>query len=160
MCGPFLMCGGGGQPNICGALTGAGQTGTVSSSNPGVAPEDMTKAFDSNSATKWFAGNGVKTGWIAYQFAAAASHIVTSYALTSANDVPTRNPSAWQLQGSNDGQTWTTLDTRTGQTFAAAFATNPYTAANNTAYPRYRLNITANNGGPDLQLAELQLFGQ
>ncbi len=61
---------------------------------------------------------------------------------------------------SNDGLTWTTVDTRTGQTFAARFQTNNYMFTNGTAYPRYRLNVTANSGGPDLQLAELQLFGQ
>jgi len=160
MCGPFMMCGGGGQPNVCGALTGAGKPGTVSSSNPGVAPEDMAKAFDSSSATKWFAGNGIKTGWIAFQFAGAATHIVTSYALTSANDQPGRDPNAWQLKGSTDGQAWTTLDTKTGEMFASRFQTISYTFVNTTAYPRYRLNVTANNAGSDLQLAELQLFGQ
>jgi hypothetical protein len=158
-CGAFQTCGGGGQANVCGALT-AGAGGTVSSSNPGIVPEDMAKAFDANSATKWFAGNGVRTGWIAYQFAAAATHTVTSYSLTSANDQPGRDPSAWQLQGSNDGQTWTTVDTRTGQTFAARFQTNSYSFAGNTAYARYRLNVTANSGGTDLQLADLQFFGQ
>ena len=159
-CAGQLVCGGAGQANVCGTPVNLAQGGTVTSSNPGVSPEDMTKAFDGMSATKWFAGNGVKVGWIAYQFAAAASHTVTSYTVTSANDVPGRDPSAWQLQGSSDGQAWTTVDTRTAQTFAARFQVNRYVCTNPGAYPRYRLNITANSGGADLQLAEIQLFGQ
>jgi hypothetical protein len=158
-CRQLQACGGGGQSNVCGTLTSP-QGGTVTSSSPGVAPEDMTKAFDGNTATKWFAGNGVKTGWIAFQFMPATSHTVTSYSISSANDVPARDPNAWQLQGSNDGQTWTTVDTRTGEMFAARFQTNKYTCTTPGAYSRYRLNVTANSGGTDLQLSELQLFGQ
>ncbi|HEV3193659.1 MAG TPA: discoidin domain-containing protein, partial [Polyangiaceae bacterium] len=159
MCGQLQACGGGGQSNVCGALTSP-LGGAVTSSSPGVAPEDMTKAFDGNTATKWYAGNGVKTGWIAYQFMPAASHTVTSYSISSANDVPVRDPNAWQLQGSNDGQTWTMVDTRTGEMFAARFQTNKYTCTTPGAYSHYRLNVTANNGGNDLQLSELRLFGQ
>jgi hypothetical protein len=159
-CGALLMCGGGGQPNLCGALTGAAMGGLVTSSNPGVMPEDMTRAFDGSTVTKWYAGDNIRTGFLAYQFGAMASHTATSYSITSANDVPARDPSAWQVQGSNDGQTWTTLDTRTGQTFANRFQTNSYVVTTTGAYSRYRLNVTANNGGTDLQLAELVFFGQ
>jgi hypothetical protein len=156
-CPPLLTCGGGGQLAVCGALPNLAQGGTVTSSNPNVSPEDMTKAFDNSSSTKWYAT--VTTAWIAYQFAGTTTHKVTSYAITSANDVPTRDPSAWQFQGSNDGTTWTTLDTRTAQVFTNRFQTNGYTCANNTAYTSYRLNITANSGATSVQLAEIQLFG-
>jgi hypothetical protein len=119
----------------------------------------MTKAFDGKSASKWFAGNGVKTAWIAYQFAGSTSHTVTSYAITSANDLPPRDPFDWQLQGSNDGTNWTTIDTRTSQVFINRFQTNSYACVNGNAYQRYRLNVTANSGANELQLAEIQLFG-
>jgi len=73
---------------------------------------------------------------------------------------PTTCPGAtlknWQFQGSQDGSTWTTLDTRSGEAFPSRFLTRQYTITNLTAYPRYRLNITANNGDSSgLQLAEL-----
>ena len=158
-CGTLQMCGGGGTSIVCGSLT-TPQGGTVTSSSPGVTPEDMTKAFDGTTATKWYAGNGVKTGWIAYQFTPAATHRVTAYSISSANDVPGRDPSAWQLQGSNDGQAWTTVDTRTGEVFANRLQTNNYTCTSPGDYSHYRLNITANSGGTDLQLSELQLFGR
>jgi hypothetical protein len=118
----------------------------------------MAQAFDNDGLTKWFVRANTMP-WIAYQFAGGATHVVTSYAVASANDFAERDPSAWQLQGSNDGTTWTTLDTRTAQTFAGRFQMNVYPCANQTAYPRYRLQITASNGSPDIQLAEILLFG-
>jgi hypothetical protein len=157
-CPPLQTCGGDGRLSICGALPNLAQGGTVTSSNPNVAPEDMTKAFDGLYTTKWFAG-GVTTAWIAYQFAGTTTHVVTSYAITSANDVPTRDPANWLFQGSMDGTAWTTLDSRVGETFANRFQTNGYAVNNTTAYPRYRLNILANQGATAVQLAELQLFG-
>jgi hypothetical protein len=147
-----------GDGGVC-PLPNLARGGTVTSSNPYVPPEDMTKAFDGQVATKWYAGNGVRTGWIAYDFAGATSHTVTSYAITSANDFPPRDPMNWQLDGSNDGTNWTLVDARMAQVFADRFQPNHYTCATSGAYQRYRLNVTANNGGTDLQLAELQLFG-
>jgi hypothetical protein len=36
------------------------------------------------------------------------------YTFSTANDSPDRDPSGWTLYGSNDGSTWTTLDTQSG----------------------------------------------
>jgi NedA-like, galactose-binding domain len=157
-CAALQACAGGGVQNVCGAPPNLAQGGTVAASNPGVSPEDMAKAFDGDSLTKWFAG-GVTTPWIAYTFANNASHTVTSYAVTSANDAPDRDPTGWQLQGSNVGNTWTTIDTRTGEAFANRWQTNFYTCTNTTAYKRYRFLVTANNGSVDFQVDEIQLFG-
>ena len=35
---------------------------------------------------------------------------VTHYKWATANDAPDRDPVQWSLEGSNDGNTWTTLD--------------------------------------------------
>jgi F5/8 type C domain len=146
-------------PNRCGSAVNIVRGGTVFSSSPNVPPEDMTAAFDAKTGTKWFAGNTVATGSIGYDFGAGATHVVSYYTITSANDWPGRDPAAWQFQGSNDGTNWTTLDTRTAQTFAARFRTNSYDCAMRGSYRSYRLNVTANSGSPALQLAEIQLFG-
>src|ERR1043165_3540975 len=45
--------------------------------------------------------------------------VVSSYALTSANDFQQRDPQDWRLLGSNDGgKTWATLDKRAGEIFS------------------------------------------
>jgi len=57
------------------------------------------------------------------------------------------------------GNNWTVLDTRANQAFWGRRQTILYTFPNSTAYARYRLNISANNGsGQNLHLAEIQLF--
>jgi hypothetical protein len=126
---------------------------SASSENP--PNETAAKAFDGLTSTKWFNASGGNTGWLAYYFGGPA-RIVIRYDITSANDVPGRDPKNWQFQGSQDGIIWTTLDTRTGEAFATRFLTRQYTITNLTAYTHYRLNITANNGDSSgLQLAEL-----
>src|SRR5262249_1918032 len=97
--------------------------------------------------------------WIAYQFAGTTTHVVTSYAITSANDVPTRDPMSWLFQGSMDGVGWTTLDGRVSESFANRWQTNGYTFNNATAYPPYRLTIISNHGAGHIHIAEPQLFG-
>ena len=83
---------------------------------------------------------------------------VASYRLTSANDAPGRDPQDWQLQGSHDGSTWTTLDTRTGERFRGRFETKDFSFANTTSYRRYRLRITDNAGGHEIQLSQVEFF--
>ncbi|HEU5471069.1 MAG TPA: ThuA domain-containing protein [Actinophytocola sp.] len=125
---------------------------TASGENP--PNETKDKVFDGNDQTKWLVRT--RTGWVAGQLAAPLA--VNGYALTSANDAAGRDPKDWALQGSDDGQTWTDLDTQTNQTFTERFQTKRYDMANTQAYRHYRLNITANAGEPLIQLAELRLF--
>ncbi|HVY32222.1 MAG TPA: discoidin domain-containing protein [Polyangiaceae bacterium] len=159
-CQGFKQCGGAGEANVCGALTDPTQGGVATASSVWSIAEDGQKAFDLSTSTKWYNGdNNGGTGWLAYQFAGLASHVVTSYSVTSANDVPQRDPTAWELQGSNNGGTWAVVDQRTGVTFAARLQTNSYTCANSVAYRWYRLFITGNAGATSLQLAELVLYG-
>ncbi len=127
---------------------------TASAENP---PNEIaTKLIDNDANTKWLTFN--PTGWARLQLTKPT--VVTSYALTSANDFPGRDPRDWQLQGSNDDQAWTNVDVQTGQTFPERFQTRKFntTPVNTTAYTYYRLNITANSGEPLVQLADIRLF--
>jgi len=144
--------------NVCGAPPNLAQGGTVTASNPGNVNEEMTKAFDGDGMTKYFVF-ATKTPWLAYEFGQSATHVVNAYGVASANDFPVRDPSAWLLEGSNDGTTWTTLDSRSGQSFASRLQTSSYDCTASAPYRRYRLNVTANGGNRELQLAEIQLFG-
>ena len=143
---------------MCGALTDPALGGTATASTVMFSAEDGSKAFDLDITTKWYAGDGNATGWLAYQFPGTDAHVVTSYSITSGNDVPERDPTAWELQGSNDGSSWVMVDQRSAQVFAQRRLTSPYTCANTTAYRWYRLLITANDGGTSLQLSELALY--
>ncbi|SFW82688.1 GH92 family glycosyl hydrolase [Amycolatopsis australiensis] len=70
---------------------------------------------------------------------------VVLYTLTSG----TRrgDPSAWVLEGSDDGTRWTTLDERHGELFRWRRQTRPFALAHPAAHPHYRLRITATRGG-------------
>jgi hypothetical protein len=120
------------------------------------AAEDYPKLIDNSFQTKYYR-SGRTNLWVQYQSTVAA--IVTWYTITSANDVPGRDPKDWTLAGSNDGVTWTTIDTRAGETFATRLLKKTYLINNNTtAYSYYRLTITANNGQTGTQFAEWELF--
>jgi len=158
-CVPLLQACGMTTPNACGNVgkVNLARGGTVTASTPGSAPKDMRMAFDENPTTEWFA-SGATTGWIAYQFAAGARNIVTSYTVTSSPDWPDTDPRDWTMEGSN-GATWTVLDRRTIQVFLSRGETKLYSFSNATSYNSYRLNISANHGSTlNLHLAEVQLF--
>ncbi|HEY2081761.1 MAG TPA: discoidin domain-containing protein, partial [Verrucomicrobiae bacterium] len=131
-------------------------TATVASASSDNPPnETAAMAFDGSTSTKWFNANGGNTGWLQFYFGGPLKAVV-HYALSSANDVPGRDPKNWQFQGSQDGTSWTTLDTRSNELFASRFLTKQYSISNTTAFAYYRLNITANNGDPSgLQLSEM-----
>jgi hypothetical protein len=119
--------------------------------------EDVPSLIDNNKSTKYFR-SGRNVLWVQYQ--SSVSAIVVKYTITSANDVPGRDPRDWNLQGSNNGIDWTTLDTRTAESFTSRLLTKTYTFSNTTPYLYYRLNITNNSAGlasTGTQFAEWEL---
>jgi predicted alpha-1,2-mannosidase len=117
------------------------------------AGEVAENLFDGSSQTKWLVFES--TGWVEATLSEPVA--VVHYALVSANDSPGRDPKDWTLSGSNDGNTWTVLDSQTDQDFSARFQAKEYRFPNTTAYTHYRLDITENHGDDIVQLAELQL---
>lgn len=115
--------------------------------------EIATNVADGDKFTKWLVFE--PTGWLTYQTSAPVT--IKKYALTSANDADGRDPKNWTVSGSNDGTTWTTLDTRTDQSFESRFQTKEYTFDNATPYTFYKLDITQNHGEDIVQLADWYL---
>ena len=57
---------------------------------------------------------------------------MTQYSLTAGSDTssyPGRAPKSWSLLGSNDGVSWTTLDTQTNQADTVSGDTKTYSIA-------------------------------
>ena len=83
----------------------------------------------------------------------------TFYTLTSAAATAAGDPAAWTLEGSNDGQNWSPVDSRTGQKFAERNQTVPFKIPNPTAFQQFRLSITAGaTAGTNVALSELELL--
>ena len=82
---------------------------------------------------------------------------VTMLTLTSGSAAAA--PSGWQLQGSADGQHWSTLDTRRDERFAWPRQTRAFAVQEPGEYAYYRLQVdaAATNGGR--ALAEIELLG-
>jgi hypothetical protein len=147
---------------LCGATGAFAQTDITNTAGGTVtaqyvdSPTDETivKLVDNSPVTKFLLFRG--GAWVQYQ--ATQPYLVTKYALTSANDVPERDPKEWTLEGSNDSTTWATLDTRSNQTFTARTQRREFSFDNEVLYSHYRLNLTS-AGGTMLQLAELELYG-
>jgi endoglucanase Acf2 len=122
--------------------------------NDSPAGEGFNNLIDNNTQTKYLTFNS--SVWLQYQ--APGSYIVDSYTITSANDAPERDPLSWTLQGSADGSSWTTIDSRSGEDFPSRYQTRTFSFSNSQGYTYFRLNLN-NNSGTMLQLAEIQLFG-
>lgn len=140
-------------------VTGQG-TLSVSNENPGgpTANEGSSKLTDNNTGTKYLYFGFNPAGWFQLQFSAPTN--VGAYTFTSANDASGRDPKNWTLQGSNDGNTWTVLDTRTNESFSARNLTRRFElpVTMTATYTHYRIFLTANNGDNLFQMAEWRLI--
>lgn len=87
------------------------------------------------------------------------ARVIRSYALTSANDFPERDPQNWRLLGSNDDQTWTVLDVRQGVVFSERHERRVFVCSNCAPFTVYRLEIDrvhAPSTANAVQLAEIE----
>ncbi|OMD71239.1 discoidin domain-containing protein [Paenibacillus odorifer] len=116
------------------------------------------RAFDGKSLSNNYWGANAKTyGWIAYDFKTPT--LVARYDLTVILDNPKFPPKDWTFEGSNDGSSWTVLDTQTNQTNWVNNTPNIYNINKSVYYQRYRLNATSNNGAVSLGIGEMRMYG-
>ncbi len=145
-------------------------TDLTTSSSGGVSDSSATldgypgaNAFDglrSASGHRWLANVGADM-YVTYRFnePTAVNLLGVFNAGAGAWSYDTRAPKDWTFQASNDGTTWTTLDTQTGETGWGEGEVRYYSFKNNARYTYYKYSCTANNGQSDyLQLWELEFY--
>ena len=77
--------------------------------------QGVEKSVDSSDRTKWCGlHEGRPVQWM-LKLSEDGGMAVKSYSIISGNDVPTRDPKDWVLEGSQDGEYWTELDRQTDQ---------------------------------------------
>ncbi len=130
-------------------------TGSPAGNQTTTAVEIAANLFDRRTDTKYLASNAA-TAIVTAQLTSA--EVIRAYTVATANDVATRDPRNFNLEGSNDGTTWTVLDTQTDVVWQARYQLREFNIANSTAYNRYRLNITKNWGDPSTQLSEFAIL--
>ncbi len=134
------------------AYNGTAVASSFFSSSATYAPD---KAFDNNKSTFWNSEVG-SPQWLSYQW--VTPRIIIGYGITAYNNASRiYDPKNWTFEGSNDGITWIVLDKKTTQTLIQN-TNKPYFFANTTAYTRYRINITGDNGGGQAVISELELY--
>ncbi len=70
--------------------------------------QPIDNSSDEKPATKWCIEKpGEQVQW---QISLPEPTVVRNYALTSADDMPPRDPQNWVLEGSNDGREWSVVD--------------------------------------------------
>ena len=89
------------------------------------------------------------------------SKVATSIEITTANDAEGRDPQDFEILGSNDGVTFTSIATDVIPCISNRFFTRTFSFTNSTAYSFYRINFTdneCNSGEGIIQVAEVQLY--
>jgi len=120
--------------------------------------EEVASCCDGDPRTKWCVEHKGRPVVWELRLPSGEGVAVKSYALTSGNDVPSRDPRAWTLEGSKDGETWTLLDKRDDEKpFPERHQRRSFDVKNETAYELYRLTFSEVNGGTRLQLSEIDL---
>ena len=116
------------------------------------------KAMDGDTGEKWEG----KTPQTVVVKATSACQL-TGYQFTTGNDNRSyrgRNPKDWTVEGSNDQQTWTTIDSKTDDKVMQDKNYYPYffpVTPPETTYQYYRFTITQSVGEEYFQMSELAL---
>lgn len=115
--------------------------------------QDASKLFDDSSTTQLtFTSATPQITW-AFRGGKQKPKYYTVTSGAAAGD-----PADWRLQGSNDGLTWTTVDSRTGQVFPWRNQTRPYSIDKAGRFAQFRLAVTKTVGAAQTNLAEVELL--
>ena len=118
--------------------------------------EGSLMVIDENFDTKFIQSGFAGDLWMRFDFDTAL--VVGAYTLTSGNDSWDRDPKTWTFQGSVDGIKWITLHSNDQVQWTTdgsqRRSRKVFYFDNYTPYKSYRLNIKADNGSRDFQLAD------
>ena len=133
--------------------------GTFTATPLSTGSEGTAMIYDGNTATKWCfphtTGSAVTT-WI---FNNGRRETINRYAISSGNDEPQRDPIAWNVYGSLDGEVFYLLDSQSNINWSSIQETKTFTMNNYVAFNQYRLEITEKAGSVnDMQFSEWNLL--
>jgi hypothetical protein len=121
-------------------------------------PEGVQNIIDQNSNTKFldfdaFDGIGFQVDLLGVSATVIAMEFVT------ANDSAERDPTNYEISGSNDGTNYTSIATGAIPCISTRLFSRTFSFANTNAYTFYRVNFTGTCGTSNInQIADVQLF--
>jgi len=119
--------------------------------------ESVARTADADPKTKWCMEHDGRAVVWQITYGSAPADPLRSYTLTSANDVPNRDPRAWKLEGSNDGAAWTLLDERRlDRPFPKRHMKRLFAFQNDKRFSTYRFTFQPHDSS-HFQVAEITL---
>ena len=120
-------------------------------------------AFNNNKlfsdGSRWIATMPAGGAYVVYRFNAPTRVNGISLTIPNYGTQTTRAPKDWTFSGSNNGETWTVLDTQTDEIGWASGGEERYYKFTNThSYQYYKFNCTATNGDSVMQLVEIEFY--
>lgn len=103
--------------------------------------------FDNNASTKWGtkAPENNNPEWLQINLPTAnICNVVTISARPEGDNIYKETPTEFDIQGSNDGESWDTLTSQTGVTWTSNGQTQSFSFENETAYLYYRILMKNN----------------
>lgn len=118
--------------------------------------ENVDRTVDGKPDTKWCLEH--KGQPVVWQLRLSQPTALTSYEFVACPDLPARDPKTWEVAGSLDGKSWTSLDRRENQPpIERRGGAKAFSFANTKAFLYYRINFIANQGAPHFQIAEIKM---
>ena len=122
--------------------------------------ESVAFAADGDTTTKWCVEHQNRPVVWQLSLPRGDERDIGSYSLTSANDMPGRDPKSWVLEGSQDDTEWIELDRRTDEPqFEQRGMRRTYRISRPGKYLHYRWTVRQVHEGTRFQIAEMQLEG-
>ena len=132
----------------------------VGTSNNSPGGEEVDKAIDDTTATKYLNFDELNTGFTVTP--SVGQTVVVGLRLSSANDAPERDPTSYVLEGSVNGSTFTEIASGPVPQFSSRFETIEIEFENERAYSHYRLlfpTVRDANSSCCMQISEVEFLG-
>lgn len=124
--------------------------------------EDVAKAIDNNTATKFLCLGGTSNVEVTINF--GSQKTATGFSFTTANDFPDRDPAGFKVEGSNDNSSFTLVSATMPLPCGLARFTNSgiFNFSNTTAYQYYKITfntVCTPASAVGMQMSEVNLYG-
>ncbi|KAK8815384.1 hypothetical protein WA158_003596 [Blastocystis sp. Blastoise] len=104
--------------------------------------EEASIAFDNTAGSYYSTGPRCEGATLTWTYNNNRKEYISSYTIATGPKCNARHPSAWEIQGSNDGINWSTLDIRTKEMWTEYSQKRDYDFYTNRAYNAYRFIAT------------------
>jgi hypothetical protein len=143
------------------------EVGGNSTSGGWVGGEEPPKVIDDQTSTKYYNGGGVGSGF--YVIPSVGASVLTGVRVSTANNLPERDPLSVSIEGSNGGDpeqgvSWTLIAENVNvgiDSDPGRYQTGPeIPVVSSTVYTSYRIIVQSTRSTSAMQVSEVELLGR